>query len=419
MKILLIGSGGREHALAWALSRSSHCARLFVAPGNGGTATLPNAENVALDIADFGALQRFAAQNDVGLTVVGPEQPLADGIVDHFAAAGLLIFGPTRAAAQLEASKAFAKQFMAEQGIPTAQARSFRAHDEALAHVRSLTQPPVIKVSGLAAGKGVFVPETMAEAEQALADIFDEGRFGTVDQVVVEERLHGPELSLLAFCDGHDYALMPAAQDHKRLLDGDRGPNTGGMGAFAPSPQATPALLADLERTVLRPTLDGMAARGTPFVGVLFVGLMLTEAGPKVLEYNVRFGDPETQVIVPLLASDLVEVMVACIEGRLAEQTLSWHEQAAATVIMASGGYPDGYTKGYPISGIDAANALPDLRVFHAGTAMRGNETVTAGGRVLAVTAVNATLDAALHAAYDGVALIDFQDAVYRRDIGG
>ena len=418
MKVLLVGGGGREHALAWKLSQSPTLERLYVAPGNGGTARVPKAENVAIGAADIAALRAFALTKSIDLTVVGPEEPLVLGIVDEFQAAGLRVFGPTRAAAQLEGSKAFAKAFMRAAGIPAAASESFDNYRDAIMHIMLAKELPVIKVSGLAAGKGVFVPTCFNDAETVLHIIFVEQRFGAEQSVVIEERLEGPELSVLAFCDGERYRLMPAAQDHKRLRDGDEGPNTGGMGAFAPSPLATPELLAEIEERVIRPTLEGMAARGTPYVGVLYAGLMLTAQGPKVLEFNCRFGDPETQVILPLLESDLLEVMLACAEGRLGEQCLQWRGGAAATVVMVAGGYPERYEKGYRIEGLGEAAELPGVIPFQAGTALADDGIVTAGGRVLALTGVADMLPEAIERAYTGVEQISFEGAFYRRDIG-
>lgn len=418
MNVLLIGSGGREHALAWKLTQSPRVDRLFVAPGNGGTARMAKTENVSIPADDLAALADFAATAGVDFTIVGPEAPLVDGIVDLFQAADLAIFGPTQAAAQLEGSKAFAKAFMQRHGIPTGRAEVFTDFDDATRYLRQLDAPPVIKASGLAAGKGVILPETMAEAAGVLQQILLERRFGQAGEtVLIEERLSGPELSVLAFTDGRHLAIMPAAQDHKRLLDGDRGPNTGGMGAFAPSPLATPELLEQVRTEILQPTLDGMAAEGTPYTGVLYAGLMLTEDGPKVLEYNCRFGDPEAQVIVPLLESDLLEVCEACVEGRLDRMDVVWRDQVAVTVVMASDGYPGDYPTGHPITHLDDAQRRGCL-VFHAGTKWADERLVTAGGRVLAVTALRSTMADAAGVAYSGVRAIHFNEAQYRRDIG-
>ena len=419
MQVLLIGNGGREHALAWKLSQSPQVDRIWVAPGNGGTATVPKTTNVEVASDGLDGLAALARREGIGLTVVGPEAPLVDGVVDRFQAAGLRIFGPTQAAAQLEGSKAFSKDFMLAHGIPTGQAAIFDDFDEAMRYLRGLDDAPVVKASGLAAGKGVILPATKTEAAAVVRSILLDGRFGQAGRtVLLEERLTGPELSVLAFCDGKTARVMPAAQDHKRLLDDDYGPNTGGMGAFAPSPLATPELLAEVETTILQPALAGMAAAGTPYVGVLYVGLMLTPDGPKVLEFNCRFGDPEAQIILSLLQSDLVDILLACVDGRLDAVTPVWRDEAAATVVMASRGYPDEYEIGVPITNIADAEARGCL-VFHAGTQLwEDGRLLTSGGRVLAVTGMGASLaDAATHA-YGGVAAIHFNGAQYRRDIG-
>jgi phosphoribosylamine--glycine ligase len=340
-----------------------------------------------------------------------------EGIVDRLQAAGLRSFGPTQAAARLEGSKAFSKEFMRRYAIPTADAATFTELEDALDFLESLDAAPVIKASGLAAGKGVLLPASKDEAAHVLRAMLVERQFGEAGAtVLIEERLAGPELSVLAFCDGVTARIMPPAQDHKRLLDADQGPNTGGMGAFAPSPLATPELLAEVERTVLQPTLAGMAAEGSPYVGVLYAGLMLTDAGPKVLEFNARFGDPETEVILPLLESDLVEALLACCAGRLAEVELRWRPGAAVTVVMASGGYPGNYATGLPISGIEQAEAA-GCTVFHAGTRAEQGQIVTAGGRVLAVTAAADDLPAAAARAYAGVNDIHFEGSHHRTDI--
>jgi phosphoribosylamine--glycine ligase len=330
----------------------------------------------------------------------------------------LRIFGPTQAAAQLEGSKAFSKAFMERHAIPTAQAAIFNDYDEAIRYLRQLGAPPVLKASGLAAGKGVILPETMAEAAQWLRAILLERRFGSAGEtILLEERLYGPELSLMAFSDGKSLRLLPPAQDHKRLLDGDYGPNTGGMGAFAPSPLATPTLLAEVEERVLAPTLEGMAAEGAPYMGVLYAGLILTQAGPKVLEFNCRLGDPETQAVLPLLESDLVEILLACIDGTLDRVRPRWQAASAVSVVLAAGGYPNEFVTGHPIHGIAAAEAEGCL-VFQAGTKTQEGRTLTAGGRVVNVTALGATLPAAANRAYAGVSRIHFPQAHFRRDIG-
>jgi len=417
MNLLLVGSGGREHALAWKLSQSDRVARIFVAPGNGGTATTPKCENIPIGDDDLTGLLAFAQEKSVELTVVGPEAPLVAGIIDLFQNAGLPVFGPRQAAAQLEGSKAFSKAFMQQHNIPTGWARVFTDFETAADFVHSLDALPVLKASGLAAGKGVVLPESRDEALVVLREMLVERSYGEASAtVLVEERLTGPEVSVLAFCDGKHLALMPPAQDHKRLLTGDGGPNTGGMGAFAPSPLATPAFLEEVERTVLRPAIDGMAAAGAPYVGVLYAGLMLTPDGLRVLEFNCRFGDPETQVILPLLESDLVDLMQACIHGRLSEAAPVWRAGAAATVVMASGGYPGSYAKGKAIHGLEKAEAA-GATVFHAGTALAGGQIVTNGGRVLSVTGLGENLPAAATHAYNGLGHIHFDGAVWRTDI--
>lgn len=430
MNILLIGSGAREHALAWKLAQSRQVDQIFAAPGNGGTARIPNCTNVPIPVDDLHALQLFALEKQVNLTVVGPELPLVSGIVDEFTAAGLTIFGPAKDAARLEGSKAFSKAFMNRHGIPTGRANVFTDFEAAADCVHDMDQLPVLKASGLAAGKGVLLPASRDEAVDQLRAMMVHRRFGDAGEtVLVEERLHGPELSVLAFCDGENLRLVPAAQDHKRLLDGDRGPNTGGMGAFAPSPLATDGILETIEHSVLRPTLAGMAAEGSPYQGVLYAGLMLTERGPMVLEFNCRFGDPEAQVILPLLQSDLVDLMLACANGNLAGQEPQWSNESAVTVVMASGGYPDTYETGKPISGLTAGLPLDDgPLVFHAGTKTDESghrddgesrpAVLTDGGRVLSVTAKGADFRAAVSKAYREVDRIRFEDAVWRTDIG-
>ena len=429
MNIFLIGSGGREHALAWKLAQSPRVERIYVAPGNGGTAAIPQCTNVTISIDDTVALRHFALENDVELTVVGPEAPLVGGLVDDFQLHGLRVFGPSRAAAQLEGSKAFSKSFMQRHGIATGWARVFTDFEDASDFVYGLDELPVIKASGLAAGKGVLLPESREEAVDQLRGMMVDRRFGEAGStVLVEERLEGPELSVLAFCDGANMRITPAAQDHKRLLDGDLGPNTGGMGAFAPSPLATPSLLQEVETSVLGPTVAAMASEGTPYRGVLYAGLMLTRDGPKVLEFNCRLGDPETQVVLPLLESDLLELLLATAEGGLAAHEPHWSPLSAVTVVMASRGYPDGYDTGCRVSGLpEGTGDGSDLLVFHAGTELEdacgpagGGGTVvrSAGGRVLSVTATGDSLGRAASRAYSGVEGIHFDGAVWRTDIG-
>lgn len=417
--VLVIGSGGREHALAWKLAQSPQVGRIYVTPGNGGTALERKTENVELN--ETVEIVEFARRSRADLVIVGPEAPLAAGVSDALRAAGIAVFGPSQAAAQIESSKAFAKAFMARHGIPTARYHTFSDYAAALAHIRTVDYPLVIKASGLAAGKGVILPDTLAEAERALEQIMVVREFGAAGaEVVIEERLIGEEVSLLAFCDGVTVKAMPPAQDHKRLLAGDHGPNTGGMGAYAPTPVCPPDLVAALTAQVLQPAVDGLRAEGAPFVGVLYAGLMLTEHGPRVLEYNARFGDPETQVLLPLLQNDLYDLALACVEGRLAELEIRWLAGAAACVVLASEGYPGPYAKGQPIHGLDPLALPTNSIVFHAGTRQRVNgEIVTAGGRVLGVTGWGSDFRAALDTAYAAVGRVTFRGAQYRRDIGG
>ena len=418
MNVLLVGSGGREHALAWKICQSPRLTRLYVAPGNAGTDTSgERAENVAVQASDTPALVALAQAKQIDLVIVGPEGPLAAGLADALRAAGMRVFGPSAAAAEIEASKTFSKAFMARQGLPTARYAAFDQFEPACDYVRAASFPVVIKASGLAAGKGVILPESEAEAEDVLRRILVAHEFGTAgDQVIIEERLAGPEVSLLAFCDGASVRPMLPAQDHKNLLDSDRGPNTGGMGAYAPAPICPPEMVAGLTRAFLQPAIDGLRAEGRPFVGVLYAGLMLTAGGPRVLEFNCRFGDPETQAILPLLESDLLDIAEACAEGRLAEVDIRWKPGAAACVVLASEGYPGTSPLGRPIAGL--GQALEEAIVFHAGTQRAAGEVVTAGGRVLGVTGWGSDLPSALAHAYAVVNGIHFEGQQYRHDIG-
>jgi phosphoribosylamine--glycine ligase/phosphoribosylformylglycinamidine cyclo-ligase len=418
MNLLLLGSGGREHAIAWKLAQSPQQPRLYALPGNPGIAH--HAKLIPGSVTDLDTIVTIARAKAIDLAIIGPEDPLALGLADKLRDAGIPVFGPSQAAAQLEASKAFAKAFMQRHGIPTAEHRTFTDFNEALTHLsrRAPRTPhlPVIKASGLAAGKGVILPATLAEAETALRAIMLDGKFGAAGQaVVIEERLAGREVSLLAFCDGRTAVPMPPAQDHKRLLDGDRGPNTGGMGAFAPSP-LPPELIQSILQTAIQPAIDGLRAEGSPFAGVLFAGLILTTDGPKVLEYNVRFGDPETQAILPLLETDLLAIMLACASGELGQMDIRWKDAASTCVVLASAGYPDAYPRGRVIHGIGSLPA--GVIAFHAGTADHEGMLTTHGGRVLGVTAVAPSLPEARQLAYEGVSRISFEGMQYRTDIG-
>lgn len=420
MDILLLGSGGREHAIACALKASPECDELYVAPGNGGTAGI--ATNVALDINDPAAVADFAQAHGVGLVVIGPEAPLVAGVADAVRAKGIPAFGPGAQGAQMEGSKRFAKEFMERHGIPTAEYRSFTDEAGAKAYVNEKFAAGadllVVKADGLAAGKGVVVAATAQEALDALADCFS-GHFGAAGStVVVEEGLKGPECSLLAFVDGPTVRLMATAQDHKRALEGDLGPNTGGMGVYSPVPIVTDDEYAAMAQA-MQAAADGLVADGIEYRGVLYGGFMLTAQGPKVLEFNARFGDPETQVILPRLKTDLVKVMLAVAQGRLDEIELEWRDEWAVSVVLASAGYPGSYPKGLEISGIERAEELPGVTVYHAGTAVDAEGVLrTAGGRVLNVTALGATFAQARERAYEGCELIDFEGKTLRHDIG-
>lgn len=413
-----MGGGGREHALAWALSRSPHVDRLLVAPGNPGTAGCDRTENMATSANDLAGLVALCRREPVDLAVIGPEDPLAAGIVDALASAGVAAFGPSASCARLEASKVHCKQFLIDNRIPTAAAEVFGDPDAALAHLGSRPDVPVVKASGLAAGKGVIVPETPAEAAAAIRAMLVDRRFGSAgEQILLEERLVGREVSVLAFCDGERFAVLPPAQDHKRLLEGDEGPNTGGMGAFAPSPATDGGLIEQIEGEIIAPTLAALERAGTPYRGLLYAGLMLTGDGPKVIEFNCRFGDPETQAVLPLLRSDLFEIMVACATGSLDDVSIEWTAEASVTIVMASAGYPGASSEPVPISGLDAA-AEKGCVVFHAGTGIIDGAVHATGGRVLSVTATGPDLPAATDRAYRGVAAIGFGGAQHRADIG-
>ncbi|MBE3581235.1 MAG: phosphoribosylamine--glycine ligase [Thermoanaerobacteraceae bacterium] len=414
MKILVIGSGGREHALVWKLAQSPTVTEVYCAPGNAGIAN--HAYCVPISSDDIEGLVNFARKADIQLTVVGPEAPLVAGVVDAFEAAGLRIFGPRRETALLEGSKAWAKEFMAKEGIPTARYAVVDNLEDARRYLDREGVPVVIKADGLAAGKGVVVAEDEREALRTIEEMLG-GRFGPAGRrLVLEEKLEGEEVSAMALCDGeHILPLLPS-QDHKRLLDGDRGPNTGGMGAYAPVPFYDGGTAAEVMETILQPAVRAMAAAGRPYTGILYAGLMLTARGPRVLEFNCRLGDPEAQALLMLLESDLVDIMLAALEGRLDRVEVKWHPGAAACVVLTAPGYPGAYPRGETISGLD--KIPPGVEVFHAGTALKGGRLVTAGGRVLGVTARDETLEEALKKAYAAAGLIDFPGKHYRRDIG-
>ena len=417
MKILLIGSGGREHALASALTRSPRCEQLFTAPGNPGTAALGT--NVVLDVADHAAVIAFCRTVGVALVVVGPEAPLVAGLVDDLAEAGIRAFGPSRAAARLEGSKAFTKALCDEAGVPTAAYARFIDAAAARTYVTAQGAPIVVKADGLAAGKGVVVAATVEEAHAAIDMMFAGGLGAAGAEVVIEECLVGEEASFFALVDGDTAIPLASAQDHKRVGEGDTGPNTGGMGAYSPAPVVTQAVAGQVMAEIIRPSVAAMKARGTPFRGVLFAGLMITAQGPKLIEYNVRFGDPECEVLMPRLTSDLVDLIEATIDGRLGDVTPSWREEPALTVVMAAEGYPGAPRTGTPIAGIEAADAVPGVTVFHAGTRREPDGSlVAAGGRVLAVTALAPTLAEAQARAYEAVDRIHWQGGFCRRDIG-
>ncbi|KQL45147.1 phosphoribosylamine--glycine ligase [Brevibacillus choshinensis] len=414
MNILVIGGGGREHTIAWKLLQSPKVKKVYCAPGNGGTAQI--AQNVPIGVFDFAALAQFVKDEGIDLTVVGPEDPLLEGIVDFFEERNLPIFGPNGKAAMIEGSKSFAKKLMMRYNIPTSAYESFLDYESAVAYVREQGAPIVVKADGLAAGKGVVVAETLEEAEEALRQIMEENVFGEAGtRVVVEECMRGEELSLLSFVDGATVKPMITSQDHKRIFNDDRGPNTGGMGTYAPVPQMSDELVEQIVETIVKPMAEGMAKDGIPFKGILYTGLMITEQGPKVVEFNARFGDPETQVILPLLETDLLDIFVATIKGELDAVDVKWKKGSAVCVVMAAPGYPGEYPKGQVIQGLERTGA--DVTVFHAGTKATDGGIVTSGGRVLGVTATGEDLAKAREAAYQTVQAISFEGAQYRTDI--
>ncbi len=417
MKVLVIGSGGREHAIVQKISQSPKVEKLYCAPGNAGIAEL--AECIDIQVNDYEALADFAQREGVGLTVVGPEDSLVGGVVDVFTGRGLRIFGPVKKAAIIEGSKAFSKDLMKKYNIPSAAYETFETPEKAIQYLRTVSFPIVLKADGLALGKGVLICDSYEEAVQGVKQIMEDKHFGVAgDKLVIEEYMTGREVSVLAFCDGTHILPMTSAQDHKRAKDGDQGLNTGGMGTFSPSPLYTKEIDDYCRRFIYQPTLDAMKAEGRAFVGILFVGLMLTKDGPKVLEYNARFGDPETQVVLPRMKNDIIEIFEACIDGRLDKINLTFEDNAAVCVVLASDGYPEQYAKGYPIAGLDRFLNKTDYFVFHAGTKRVDSAIVTNGGRVLGVTATGKNLQEARKKAYEAVEWIDFENKYMRNDIG-
>jgi phosphoribosylamine--glycine ligase len=416
MRVLLVGNGGREDAIAWKLAQSGELKKLYIAPGNPGTARW--GENVEIKADDIAELVKFAKEKKIDLAIIGPEDPLAAGAVDAFESVGIKAFGPNQAAAQLEADKAFAKQIMKSSSVSTAEGRTFTKFADAKAYIASRDEPVVVKAAGLAKGKGVMVCDEPSDGILAAEKMMVDRIFGSAgDKIVVEDKLIGEEASILAFVDGRSIYVMESSQDHKPVGDGDTGPNTGGMGAYSPAPVVTDEMMSQIEREILVPVVDCMNRNDTPYKGVLYAGIMVTAGGPRVLEFNVRFGDPETQPIMMRLKSDLLEVCLAVCEHKLDEITLQWDKRPAICVVMASGGYPGDYQKGKEITGIDKAGELKDIVVFHAGTAIKDGKLVTAGGRVLGITAAGDTVADAKTRAYEGVGRISFDGAHYRHDI--
>jgi phosphoribosylamine--glycine ligase len=421
MNVLVIGSGGREHAMVWKIKQSPKVKSVYCIPGNAGIATI--AECVDIKISDFNTLGDFAVNKKVDFTIVGPEVPLSEGIVDYFESRGLKIFGPNKAAAQLEASKVFSKHIMKKYGVPTADYEVFVDSSAAQEYINNHpdTCPLVVKASGLAAGKGVIVCMSKGEALAAVKRIMDDKAFGAAGkEVVLEQFLHGEEASIMVFVSGQQYKIMIAAQDHKRVFDNDEGPNTGGMGAYAPAPVATTSVLKKVEERIIKPLLAGLEKEGIVYKGVLYAGLMITEGGdPFVIEFNCRFGDPETEVVLPLLKTGLMDIVESVVSGKLDKQRVEWYNKTAVSVVLASGGYPGDYEKNKAISGLANASKMKDITVFHAGTAQKGNDVVTSGGRVLAVTGLGNTIAEAIKLAYSAVKQIKFDGMQYRTDIGG
>jgi phosphoribosylamine--glycine ligase len=417
MKILVVGSGAREHALVWKTSQSEKVDKIFCAPGNGGIASMAECVNIKADQVD--ELADFAEQNNIGLTIVGPEVPLSMGIVDVFQSRNLKIFGPDKKASQLESSKIFAKNIMKKYNVPTADFKTFTDMQGAMDYVIEQNRPLVIKADGLCAGKGVFVCKDIEEQKQAIRSIMEDKSFGQAGStIMIEECLEGQEASMIFISDGEDVCAMASSQDHKRIFDDDKGPNTGGMGAYSPAPVVTDELFEQIRSTVIIPTIKGMKKEGFPFVGVLYAGLMITKQGPKVLEFNVRFGDPETQAILPRLKSDLVDIIMLAVEGRLKQAEISWDERACVCVVAASGGYPGKYEKNKPINGLENFKSENDVVVFHAGTKIQDDLVVTSGGRVLGITALGDDIQQAIGLAYKAIKKVSFEKMFYRTDIG-
>ena len=417
MKVLVVGSGGREHAICWKLLQSPKVDKLYCAPGNAGIGEL--AELVPIGAMEFDKLVDFAKSEGIDFTVVGMDDPLVGGIVDRFESEGLKVFGPKANAAIIEGSKAFSKELMKKYNIPTAGYETFDDYDKAVEYVKNGDFPVVLKADGLALGKGVLICNTLDEALEGLNTIMVDKKFGeSGNKVVIEEFLTGQEMSVLSFCDGKTIVPMVSAQDHKRALDGDKGLNTGGMGTFSPSRVYTPELAKECMETIFKPTVDALNKEGRTFKGIIFFGLMLTPKGMKVIEYNARFGDPEAQVVLPRLKSDLMEIFEACVDGTLDKVNVEWEDNGTACVVLASGGYPEKYTKGYEITGLEDAKKADNIVVFHAGTALKDGKFVTNGGRVLGITGIGKNLDEAIKIAYEGVKLVDFKDKHFRTDIG-
>lgn len=417
MKVLVVGSGGREHAIVWSLKKNANIEKIYCAPGNAGIGL--DAECVPIGAMEFDKLVDFAKKENIDFTIIGMDDPLVGGVVDAFEKEGLRVFGPRKNAAIIEGSKAFSKDLMKKYGIPTAKYESFTDYEQAKKYLDGQEMPIVIKADGLALGKGVLICMTREEAEEGLKEIMLDKKFGSAgNAVVIEEFLQGPEVSVLSFCDGKTVVPMVSAQDHKRALDEDKGLNTGGMGTFSPSVFYTEEMNEECMKTIFQPTVDAMAKEGRPFVGILYFGLMLTKDGMKVIEYNARFGDPETQVVLPRLKTDLLEIMEACVDGKLADMNIEWYDNAAVCVVLASGGYPVEYEKGFEIKGLEEIKKYNNIVVFHAGTAEKDGKLVTNGGRVLGITGIGDNINEAIKTAYEGVEIVDFDKKHFRTDIG-